>query len=113
MRNFTTYPWSRPHGFGNQCGDQCLFFIAFRISHSVPYHFPFLSLRLFFSIGDVTSHGKLVFTARSEHKDNNGEPFDVFASGSAEVDGSDLVFRNATSYPRGNLEVFISIAHEF
>ena len=73
-----------------------------------------LTINLYpYSVNDQEKCGKLVFTARSEHKDNNGEPFDVFATGSAEVDGSDLVFRNATSYPRGNLEVFASIAHEF
>ena len=66
-----------------------------------------------YSVNDEEKCGKLVFTAKSEHKDNQGEPFDVFASGSAEVNGSELVFRNATSYPRGNLEVFVSVAHEF
>ncbi len=38
---------------------------------------------------------------------------DVFVSGNAEIDGNQLIFKNATSLPKGTLEVFLSVFNEW
>ncbi len=65
-----------------------------------------------YSINDEGSCGKLIYSARSKHIELS-DTMDVFVSGNAEIDGNQLIFKNATSLPKGTLEVFFSVFNEW